>query len=354
MDFREYLLQPLIYGPLASLAMVLALLFLKRRLFKIVQRLAARTATRMDDLFLEAAGRPLNLIIVASGLQLLGRLLPLTEEADATNDLLYKGIFILALVWLVDRLARGLIDIYSAHIPFLSQARGVVTGLVRGLIVALGGLILLDSMGISITPLLASLGVGSLAVALALQGTLANLFAGIHLLADKAIEPGQYVRLESGQEGIVERIGWRSTRIRLRSNATLIVPNQKLVESVITNYELPASDTGITVTLGIHYDSDLDLVERVTIEVANEVMRQVEGGVPAFQTFVRFTAFGDSSISLDVVLRSKSYPDGVLVRHEFIKRLRKRYRSEGIVIPYPVRTLDIPGATLERLGPSAT
>src|SRR5215475_7805137 len=236
MNAQELLLQPWIYGPLVSVAAVAVLLFVKRRLFKLVRLLAARTETRMDDIFLDAAGRPLTLLIIASGLQILGRLLPLTPEADRIDDMLYKALIILALAWFVDRIARGLIETYAGEVPFLGQARGIVQAGVRGLIAVLGGLILLDSMGISITPLIASLGVGSLAVALALQGTLANLFAGLQLVADKAVEPGHFIKLESGQEGDVERIGWRSTRLRLRSNVTIIVPNHKLVESVITNY----------------------------------------------------------------------------------------------------------------------
>ena len=349
MSFDAMMLQPWIYGPLAAAAAVLALLFIKSRIFKLIQRLASRTATRMDDLLLEAAGRPLNVFIVASGMLLLGRILPLTEEADRINDLLYKAIIIVALVWFVDRLGRGLIEMYSGRSSFVGQARAMIQGILRGVIAGLGLLILLDSMGISITPLLASLGVGSLAVALALQGTLANLFAGLHLVADKAIETGQFIRIESGQEGTVERIGWRSTRIRMRSNVTLIVPNQRLVESVITNYELPASETTLTVPVGVHYDSDLGLVERVALEVAASVTREVPGGMKSSTPQVRFTALAESSINLEVLIGLASYGDAPLVRHEFIKRLRARFLAEGIVIPYPVRTLDIPDRALERI-----
>ena len=354
MSFEELMSQPWVYGPLASCAAVLALLFLKRRTFHLIQKLAARTATRMDDLLLEAAGRPLNVFIVASGLMLLGRILPLTEEADVIIGLLYKVIVIASLIWFVDRLARGLVEMYATRVAFIGQARVMIQGIVRGLIAGVGCLILLDSMGISITPLLASLGVGSLAVALALQGTLANLFAGLHLVADNAIETGQFIKIESGQEGTVEKIGWRSTRIRMRSNVTLIVPNQKLVESVITNYELPAPETAVTVTASVHYDSDLAAVERVTLDVASSVLREVTGGVREFKPVFRFTSLADSGITFDVILSVKGYGDAPDIRHEFIKRLRERFRAEGIVMPYPTRTVDLPDRVLDRMGPGAS
>lgn len=351
MPFSEYLLEPWVYGPLASLALVLVLLVAKRVIFALLHRLTARTSTEIDDIFFGAANRPLNLLIIASGLYLLVRILPLADEADRGVLLLYNFFIIGAMVWFLDRLSRGLLKHYAARIVFLDQAKGIIQGLVRGLFVGLGILILLDSMGISITPLIASLGVGSLAVALALQGTLENMFAGVHMLADKAVQPGQFIRLESGDEGWVEHIGWRSTRVRMLTNVMLVVPNSKLVESIITNYGLPEEATNVRVPVGVHYDSDLRQVERVTLDIARQIQREVEGGVPDFEPRLRYKEFGDSSINFVVILQAKAYTEHFPMLHEFVMRLHERYRQEGIVIPFPMRTLDIPGPILERLAP---
>lgn len=354
MAFSDYVLLPWIYGPAAALAAVIGLWIVKRRVFSLVTRMAARTSTRMDDILLDAAGSPLNLLILASGLLLLGRLLPMTEEADRALDILYRFFVVGSFVWFVDRLGRGLIGLFAERVPFISQSRGVVQGTVRVAFFAIGILILFDSMGISITPLIASLGVGSLAVALALQPTLANLFAGMQLMADKAVEVGQFVRLEWGEEGHVERIGWRSTRLRLRPNVMLILPNSKLVESRILNYDAPDTETAVTVSSGVHYDSDLSKVETVGLEVAREVIDQVPGGVRGFEPVFRYTAFGDSSITFNVILRVRSYAESPLLVHEFIKRLHDRFRQEGIVIPYPVRTVELPERVLDRLAPASS
>jgi small-conductance mechanosensitive channel len=191
--------------------------------------------------------------------------------------------------------------------------------------------------------------VGGLAVALGLQDTLSNLFAGIHVLLSEPIRVGDYVRLESGEEGFVTDIQWRYTRLRLLANNVVIVPNSKLAQSIITNYDRPQSELAVPVEVGVHYDSDLDQVERVTIEVAREVMRNVAGGVAEFEPFIRYHTFGESSIDFTAVLRGRGFTDQFLVKHEFVKRLRARYAAEGIVIPFPIRTLELPSEIEEKL-----
>jgi len=201
-------------------------------------------------------------------------------------------------------------------------------------------LILLDSFGVSITPILASLGVGSLAVALALQPTLENFFSGIQLIVDKPIAVGQFIRLESGEEGYVEKIGWRSTWVRMLPNNVVVIPNKLLVSSSILNYHYPDKEMSVLLQVGVHYDSDLEHVEKVTISTAREILGKIEGGVPEFEPFIRYHTFNDSSIDFTVILRVKEFVDGYRIKHEFIKSLHKKYREEGIVIPYPIRTLD--------------
>jgi len=349
MDDSNLFFQPWVYGPLASLGIVLALFFLKVRVFRLIQEVAARTTTRMDDLLLSASSRHINLLIVASGLFLLGRILPLPPEADRAVDLGYTACIVVGIVWFMDRMARGLLDLYAERIPFLGQTRSMIQGALRGLFVGVGVLILLDSMGISIAPLLASLGVGSLAVALALQGTLANLFAGVHLLADRAVEPGHWIRLDTGQEGAVIKIGWRSTRIRTQGNVVIIVPNAKLVDSVIMNFDLPDPSMTLTVPVLVHYTSDLAAVERVTLEVARDIARDMGNASLNPEPAIRVTAFADSGISLAVHVTIARPEDQAQVRHELLRRLHERYRREGIALPYPTRTLDVPERVLDRL-----
>src|SRR5213594_685659 len=112
--------------------------------------------------------------------------------------------------------------------------------------------------------------------------------------------PGHMIRLPGGEEGYVTKIGWRSTWIRMQPNNVLVIPNSKLAGGIIINYDLPQREIALTVPVGVHHDSDLGKVERVTLEVAREVQRSVEGAVAGAEPVVRFLGFGDSSIQFNV------------------------------------------------------
>jgi small-conductance mechanosensitive channel len=226
---------------------------------------------------------------------------------------------------------------------FAGQVSGVPTGILKAIVAILfyilGGLIILDYLGISITPVITALGVGGLAVALALQDTLANLFAGIHILMTKKVRPGDYIQLESGQEGYVLDITWRNTTVKALANNLIIIPNSRLSASILTNFHLPDKETAVLFQVGVSYNSDLPKVEETTVAVAREIMAEIPGGVQQFAPVIRFHTFGDSGIQFTVVLRAHEFVNQYLLKHEFVKRLLERYRKEGIEIPYPVRTV---------------
>ena len=331
-----------IFLPVVYLIWVTAGLILKKFVFNSIKRIAEKTATQVDDIFLKAADLPLTLLIFTSGGAFLERLAPITTDAEITRYFLigFKATTIIAISLFVDRFINGLILQYSPRVDILRSSGGVARGFARAIVIGLGLLILLDSFGVSITPIIASLGVGSLAVALALQPTLENFFSGMQIIIDKPIKVGQFVKLDSGEEGYVHKIGWRSTWIRMLPNNVVVLPNKVMVDSKITNYYYPETEMAVLVQVGVHYESDLEHVERVTIEVGRDVLRTVNGGVPEFDPFIRYHTFDDFSINFSVILRAKEFVDNYLIKHEFIKRLHKRYAQEGIVIPYPIRAVN--------------
>jgi small-conductance mechanosensitive channel len=220
-----------------------------------------------------------------------------------------------------------------------SGSATIFVNITRVVVWAIGGLVLLSSLGVAITPLLTALGVGGLAVALALQDTLSNLFAGVHILASRKIQPGDFVQLDNGMQGYVHDTNWRNTIIRQLPNNILVVPNATVASSIVTNYHLPEHEMSVTVPCGVSYNSDLEYVERVTIEVGQEVMREVEGAVSAHEPTVRYTTFGDNTISFNVGLRAADVSAQALIIHEFIKRLQARYQKEGIDNSPPAETV---------------
>jgi small-conductance mechanosensitive channel len=250
-------------------------------------------------------------------------------------------IVIFSLTAFAAKLISRLIGLYSSRTTGLLPSASIFSNLAKLFIFLIGLLMILHSLGISIAPALAALGVGGLAIALALQEPLSNLFSGLQLLASQQIRPGDYIKLEGIEEGYVVDITWRNTSIRTLAGNLIIVPNSKLATTTITNYTLPSSETAVLLQIGVSYNSDLKHCEKVTIEVAKEILKEVEGGVAEFLPFVRFHTFGESSINFTLVLRGKHITDQHLLKHESIKRIAEKYRAEGIEIPFPIRTVYI-------------
>jgi small-conductance mechanosensitive channel len=264
---------------------------------------------------------------------------PLTAE---WHLFIQRGVFVLgalsltmALAAIVSRLVEGYGGLIAHTLPVTSLTRNLAWALTA----VIGILIILNELGLSITPMLTALGVGGLAVALALQEPLANFFAGLFITLAGQIRVGDYVKLDSGQEGYVVDFSWRSTRLRMLANNLILVPNAKLAQAIVINHHLPSQDLAVLVEVGVDYASDLEHVERVVIAVGRDVMTSVAGGVGKFEPFIRYHTFGESSIDFTVILRGREFVDQYLVKHEFIKRLHARFDREGIVIPFPIRTL---------------
>ncbi len=263
----------------------------------------------------------------------------LTPEIHA---LITRVIFVIAgasVTMAIAAIASRIVDVYGSSLAPALPVGSLTRNITWGAVATIGGLVVLNGIGLSITPMLTALGVGGLAVALALQEPLSNFFAGVFIALAGQIRIGDYVILDSGQEGYVADLSWRSTRLRMLANNLVIVPNAKLAQAIVINHTLPSPDLAVLVEVGVDYASDLEQVERVVCQVGREVMGSVTGGVPAFEPFIRYHTFADSSVNFTVILRSREFVDQYLVKHEFIKRLHTSFNEHGITIPFPIRTL---------------
>jgi small-conductance mechanosensitive channel len=302
-------------------------------------RMARRSAWKGDDAFMEALGRSPSLWVLLLGVYGAVVTAPVPE---GIAGLLIKGllvILILSVAVVVGRLAVSYVNLYTSRVRGALPSTTIFANLTRAAVFVIAVLVLLQSLGISVTPILTALGVGGLAVALALQDTLSNLFAGLQIMASGHIKPGDFVQLDTGEEGYVVDVTWRNTTIRELPNNMIVVPNAQLAASRFRNYYQPDRELAVLVQVGVSYDSDLEKVEKVTVEVAGQVMNAVPGGLPDFKPFIRYHTFGDSSIDFTVILRGREFVDQHIIKHEFVKRLQARYRVEGIEIPFPIRTI---------------
>jgi len=201
-------------------------------------------------------------------------------------------------------------------------------------------LIILVQFRIEITPIIATLGVGGIAIGLALQGTLSNFFAGLNVLSDKPIRVGDFIQIEGTSlneiTGHVEDIGWRSTRIKTLLDTIVIIPNARLAESVIINYALPTEEVFIYVECGVAYESDLEHVEKVVLEVVDFAKKNIEGVLKEDDPSFRLREFADSNINFRIYFRISEYTKQFKIKTEFIKELKKRFDKEGIEISWPI------------------
>jgi len=317
---------------------LLAGLILRASLSWLTHR-AGRTRWAWDDLLLTLLRDLAVVSSTALGVWAAVLIVPLRPAVRHTMDSVLVAVLILTISVAVARFAAGAVSSVVTARAGVAQSATIFVNIVRVAVVGIGLLVLLQSMGVSVTPLITALGVGGLAVALALQDTLANLFAGVHILVSRKVQPGDYVRLDSGQEGYIVDINWRNTTIRQLAGNLVIVPNARFADAILTNYHRPEQDLSIQVQVGVDYGSDLEWVEKVTVDVAQEVLTDVEGGLGDQEPSVRFHTFGESGIDFAVNLRTREFTDQYLIVHEFIKRLHRRYQLEGIEIPFPTRRL---------------
>ena len=314
-------------------------LFLHKIIMPLIARLAAKTSIKSDDLVIKTIRKWVIPWFLALGLYLGLKQLNLESRFYLwiENGLLI--FYVLSATLIIARVVSGLIKIKAADSDNIIPSSSIISNIVIVIIYCIGLLIILQSQGISITPVLTALGVGGLAVALALQPTLSNLFAGLQIISSGNFNRGNFVKLASGEDGFIEDITWRSTSIRAMSDHIIIVPNSRLADMIVTNYHLPQTELSFSVEVSVSYDSDLNHVENVTKAVIKETLNETEGGIKDFEPIIVFYSFGDSRTNLKAILRVNTYAAQFEVKSNFIKKLHARYNAEGINIPNPVRTV---------------
>jgi small-conductance mechanosensitive channel len=303
-----------------------------------VLMLTRKTETDIDDIILDIVMKPLYVFILGIGFYVALQRLSILQPYGLHINRIFFVFTVISFSYLLSRIFGILLSRWLKVKKRFQKTPRLLNKIVSIIIYLVAALMILSYFEIEITPMIATLGLGGVAIGLALQNTMTNFFAGLHILSDRPIDVGHYVQFP-GAEGYVEDIGWRSTRIRTRQNTYLIVPNAKLAESIVLNYALPLNQTNILVKCGVAYGSDLKKVETVTLAVARHIQRTVDGASKNYQPLVRYHTFGDSNIDFTVWLAVETFEHKWFVEHEFIKALKERYDKENIEISWPVRKM---------------
>jgi small-conductance mechanosensitive channel len=327
--------------PAAVFLATLAIAYAVRRIFfGALRSWIRRTNSRAGQALRDALRGPSHIwnLILALHFAIQSSALPFhfTERAPEVLQVL----FIVSLTLMFMRIAGDLVRQLGEQIPGSTPATTLTQNLAQVMVVILGALVALRVIGIEITPLLTALGVGGLAVALALQDTLSNLFGGIYVSMAGQVRLGDYIKLNTGEEGYVTDIGWRSTILRTLGGNMIIVPNAKLAQAIVTNYYLPQKAMGASLQVGVSYSSDIDLVERVLLEIGKQAASEVPGMLADPAPSVTLDpGFGDWSLNFQLGFQVAEFSNQTSVRNELRKRILRRFRAEGIEIPFPTRSI---------------
>jgi small-conductance mechanosensitive channel len=327
--------------PLCVLVLTLAAGYAAKRLMvRLLRPWAARSKGQASQIVINAFNGPFMIWVLILGTHLAMQSSELPPRATLWIGRILLALWILSLTIMSSRLAGALIRFHGSGIPGALPVTTLTQTLAQLAVVILGVLVLLNLWGISITPILTALGVGGLAVALALQDTLSNLFAGFYIAVAGQVRLGDYIRLNTGEEGYITDIGWRSTSIRNLSNNMIIIPNNKLGQANVTNFYLPEKRLSASIQIGVAYDCDPDRVERVLLEVAQTAAREIPGMLADPAPGVTLDpGFGDWSLGFTLGYNVKEFADQFPVRNELRKRILKRLREEKIDMPFPTRTI---------------
>ncbi len=317
--------------------------------FPVIMRLAHRTPTELDGILIQAVRWPLNVGILVLGIYLgltVGLDLPsgvqgfIDITGQATGALLVVVLFgrlvSRGMDWAIeeqDKKPRSAVDT-----RLLLMLRRVLVALIY----SLGLLLVINTLGIPISPLIAGLGLGGVAVALAIQPTLSNLFAGTYVMTEGVVSPGDYIEMEGGIAGYVVEVGWRSTRLRTWSNTLVVVPNARFAETIITNYYEPSPPVNVYLTCGVSYSSDLVKVEAVCMDVMTRVLDNSPYGVKEYGAYFGFENFGESNVDFWLFVQAQDRLASFELRSALIRELHRRFDEEEIVINYPVRAIQLP------------
>ena len=330
---------------------------------RVVHHFTHARETRLDDSVLRAVRLPLLMLVIVEGALLALRTVSYLDEHRITIERVWVAVTLVLAVWLTQRLLSALLTWYGATIAqrtatdWDEKSLPLIRRLLNVAVVLIGGMVTLDQLGISISPMLAGLGIGGIALALALQPLLTNVFASSYMLSDASIRVGDFIELEGGPTGWVEDIGFRATRLRTFDNNIIILPNSTLAEATVTNFDVAGEHVDAAIHCGVAYEEDLDRVERVCLEELSAIIEELDEAVTGSDPIFRYQRFGDSNVDFLLKVRAQTRRQIGMIAHTMVKRIHSRLNREGITINYPARRLILApedSEGLERLVTTAT
>lgn len=304
------------------------------------ERFATRTKTQIDDIIIGAIKRPLYIFMLFVGIYFALRCVKFPWISQA--GLVVKTTGTILGTWVALRVFPAIIREYGLRLAKRTQTKfddvmvPFIERITKLLLVIIGILIILAILQIRITPMLAGLGIAGMAIALAMQDTLSNIFSGFYLMADRPFKLEDRLVLDTGELCEVKDIGLRSTRLYNVIDHTLIViPNLEVSKMKIVNLSEPDVKLKVRVPIGVAYGSDMDKVKKVLVGIARQTPMVLQDPPPV----VLFNEFSDCSLNLQLIVWIDDIKEKLTVIDCINSMIKRRFEQEGIEIPFPIRTI---------------
>ncbi len=317
-----------------------------KALFFLLRKAAERTRIDFGDAMLGRMADPVRFFVLSTGVFLaLSYTYPEISIGSAGLASLYTLMLMLNGVFALDRFLSTALDWYKKELGHKTDSKMdnelvlIVKKAARIVVYTLTLLVVLGNLGIEITPFLAGLGIASLAVALALQDSLGNFFAGMNIAVDRPLKKGDFITIDSGAEGIVEEIGWRSTKMTTPQNNLVIIPNTKLAQSIITNYSRPDETVKHGGTVLVPYDEDVERVSEAIKRAIGEAAAKSANLIRNFKPVVYLESLGDSSLNFRFTYAVKSYFVRAAAQDEVNRAIFRKFWKERIKIHFSTKTV---------------
>ncbi|MEW6722902.1 MAG: mechanosensitive ion channel family protein [Candidatus Micrarchaeota archaeon] len=353
-------------GQVTAFFVVLAVLALAFEIvlvvaLRVLKFIVGKTKTTLDDRVLKAVGAYLPAISIVTALWI-------ALEAVYPDQVVFGSykefdVYLVVMLGIIGLLLSSVVDAFLIWygLEIRTDKRRVrdeevfpfVRNVVKVSIVMIFAVFILHRLGFETGAIITGLGVGGIAVALALQDTLGNFFGGVHILVDKPFREEDYVRVDSGSgtggiEGTVKQIGWRTTKIETLAKNVIVVPNSKLSGSILENYSSPDDMTGVLYTVGVDYREDIDEVEKIITQALQKIAKE-EPLIDEKSVWVRFDSFGDYSLNFKFGFLVRGYVNRFGPMKKVFHELFYAFRKNDINIPFPVRVMYPPPE--EKKGP---
>jgi MscS family membrane protein len=309
----------------------------------VIKKLTAKTKNRLDDILFQMLESPVLLGITLFAIWIAAKRLDLNPSFEAFVRKAYSLLIVINITWFIVRFVNALIEEYLqpiANDPNNKRIDNNILPLIRrsllGVIWSLGVVMALNNVGVNVGTLIASLGIGGLAFALAAQDTIKNIFGGITIFSDRPFRIGDRI-IVNGFDGIVEDIGIRSIRLRTLERKLVTIPNYKIVDSFVENVSAEPMRRNL-VKLGLTYDTTPEKMNQAIAILKN--MPATITGMDK-EVYVFFSDFADSSMIITFIYFIKKQSDITETISEVNMEILRTFNTAGLSFAFPTQTIHI-------------